>query len=358
VPPVPPDAIADTDADMVQAALFATAPAVAPAAPAARWIELAEALHARWSGRLHLGTSSWHFPGWAGWVWAAPRPAGALSALGLPAYAAHPLLSTVSLDRAFYRTPSVEEYRRLAVQARQGRPGFRFVVKAPAALSDAVLRESGSGKALRENAGFLDPGLALREAWAPAAEGLGESFGVWVLQVSPLPARWLHDPESAGGLYARLEALFGALNDAARGREHVARLALELRDASLLTPALARRMKRLGVRLCLGLHDRMPEAEVQLPIQRAMWPGDLVCRWNLQRGQRYAEARDAWAPFDRLVAPDEATRRTLARIAAATLDAGHRAFVTVNNKAEGCAPASVLALAEALLAEPRAELRA
>jgi hypothetical protein len=34
------------------------------------------------------------------------------------------------------------------------------------------------------------------------------------------------------------------------------------------------------------------------------------------------------------------------------LDAGHRVFVTINNKAEGSAPLSVLALAEALLGLP------
>jgi hypothetical protein len=38
----------------------------------------------------------------------------------------------------------------------------------------------------------------------------------------------------------------------------------------------------------------------------------------------------------------------------ATLDAGHSAFVTINNKAEGSAPASVRELAAALLEAPAA----
>jgi hypothetical protein len=92
----------------------------------------------------------------------------------------------------------------------------------------------------------------------------------------------------------------------------------------------------------------MPAIDAQLPMLRATWPGDLVCRWNLQRGQHYANARDRWAPFDRLQAEDEPTRQTLARVMRATLDAGHRVFVTINNKAEGSAPASVQALAVAL----------
>jgi hypothetical protein len=37
-------------------------------------------------------------------------------------------------------------------------------------------------------------------------------------------------------------------------------------------------------------------------------------------------------------------------VVAATLDAGHRAFVTINNKAEGSAPLSVVELARVLAA--------
>jgi hypothetical protein len=127
--------------------------------------------------------------------------------------------------------------------------------------------------------------------------------------------------------------------------------------ASAVSPAPADAVSRAladtllrehGVRPCLGLHDRMPPAAQQLPFLRAAWPGDLVCRWNLQRGQRYAQARDRWAPFDRLQAEDPETRAVVARVMRGTLDAGHRAFVTINNKAEGCAPASVAELARAL----------
>ena len=51
--------------------------------------------------------------------------------------------------------------------------------------------------------------------------------------------------------------------------------------------------------------------------------------------------------LDSAQAPDPTTRQTLARVGRATLEAEHRVFITINNKAEGCAPASVLALASA-----------
>ncbi len=314
-------------------------PAVAPL-PA--WRSLAGRLQARWGDRLYLGTSSWHFPGWAGWVWARPEPEARLSRRGLEAYARHPLLRTVSLDRAFYRPLPAAEYASLAQQVDAD---FRFVVKAPALLTDAVVRDPASGAPLGPNPAFLDPGQAQALCALPCAQGLGERLGVLVLQLSPLPAPWLREPTA---LLQRLAACWAALRAAL---PPTALLALELRDAALLTPALAAHLREHGVRYTLGLHDRLPAAEDQVPLLRASWPGDLVCRWNLQRGQRYTQARDAWSPFNRLQAEDLATRGALARVAAATLDAGHRAFITINNKAEGCAPASVVALAEALLAQ-------
>jgi uncharacterized protein YecE (DUF72 family) len=332
--------------------------AVAPAVPDARTLALAAALRARWGDRLHLGTSSWNFPGSAGQVWAHPVPAALLSRHGLTAYARHPLLRTVSLDRAFYRPLDAGTYAALASQARSAAPGFRFVVKAPALVTDAVLRDAGRGAPTVENPAFLDPATALQACGRPLADGLGPMLGVLVLQLSPLPARWLREGGSPARphqnphqhphqrLLQRLGTVLAVLRDALPA---TAVLAVELRDAELVSPALADLLREHGARYALGLHDRMPPIDGQLPMLRALWPGDLVCRWNLQRGQRYAEARDAWAPFDRLRAPDPATRGTLARVVRATLDAGHRAFVTINNKAEGSAPASVRELATCLL---------
>lgn len=306
---------------------------------------LAERLRARWGDRLHLGTSSWYFPGWAGLVWDGNHAQKQLTRHGLPAYALHPLLRAVSLDRAFYRPLDVPEYKALAQQVDAG---FRFVVKAPSVVSDALVREEGSGKVMQPNPLFLDPQAAVDLCVRPAAAGLGDKLGVLVFQISPLPPRWL----ASGALLAKLEALWHAAVPALPAGSL---LALELRDDVPLSPELAAQLKRHGVRYCLGLHDRMPALADQLPMLRAGWPGDLVCRWNLQRGLRYTEARENWAPFDRLQAPDLPTRAGLAKVARATLDAGHRVFITINNKAEGSAPHSVLALAQALLDDERAD---
>ena len=84
---------------------------------------------------IHLGTSSWSFPGWTGLVFAPrngkPATEQVLARHGLPAYAAHPLLRTVSLDRTFYAPLTREEFAAYAAQVPET---FRFVIKAPAAF--------------------------------------------------------------------------------------------------------------------------------------------------------------------------------------------------------------------------------
>ncbi len=307
------------------------------------------ALAARLPPQLHLGTSSWYFPGWSGLVWDGEYSEASLSRHGLAAYARHPLLRGVSLDRSFYRPLTASQYAHYAAQVPAE---FRFMVKAPALVTDAWVRAEG-GRGQAPNPAFLNHELALEQFVQPALEGLGPKIGALVFQISPLPRPWLARLpeliERIGALLADLPALHATAPDGV--------LALELRDAAWLTaehaPRLARALRaarsRNAVTYCLGLHAKMPPIEDQLPLLRALWPGPLVARWNLhhQHGAYgYEAARRSYAPFDALVDPDPHTRAALARVIVGTTGAGHPAYVSINNKAEGCAPLSVQALAE------------
>ncbi len=316
----------------------AVAPGPAPADPALQ--TLADAL----PPRLYLGTSSWNFPGWAGLVWdAADHDAAVLSRQGLGAYSRHPLLRTAGIDRSFYRPMTAAQY---AEHAAQVPDGFRFVVKAPSLVADAVVRGSG-GRGKQQNGNFLNPALALEQFVQPALDGLGPKVGALVFQLSPLPPALLQ-PQHLSDVLARLRSMLLAL-PALQPLAPDGVLAVEVRNPELLTPALAEVLQEAGATYCLGLHPRLPPIEEQLPLLRALWPGPLVCRWNLNRlhgAQGYEEARELYRPFNALVDPDPALRATLARVVAGTTGAGFPAYVTVNNKAEGSAPLSVRALAE------------
>lgn len=298
--------------------------------------------------RLRMGTSSWHFPGWAGLVWDRLYSEKQLSRAGLAAYAQHPLFRTVSLDRGFYRPLTVAQY---AAYAAQVPDAFRFVVKAPALVTDALIRESG-GKGRTANPSFLDADLAWREYVAPASRGLGHKLGALVFQISPLPGRWLGEIDR---LIDRLDELLRVATTAANDSPDTV-VAVEVRNPEWLTPAFVDALKDTGATYCLGLHPKMPPIAAQLPILRALWPGPLVCRWNLNLKHGafgYEKARDDYSPFDALVDPDPETRAALTRVIAGTVGAGQPAYVTINNKAEGSSPLSVRALAEAVRAASR-----
>lgn len=288
---------------------------------------------------IRLGTSSWFFPGWRGLVYEDVHPQATLSRKGLAAYAQIPLLRTVSLDRTFYAPISTVDYARYASQVPEH---FSFVVKAPAIVCDAVIRDE-EGRAKVPNPHFLDAAIATREFVLPCLEGLKAKVGPLVFQVSPLPRSLVED---ATLFIDRLEAFFAALPHELGTRRPI--YALELRNPELLTPRLMRMLARAGVRYCVGLHDRMPEVERQEAALRALdgeEPGALVVRWNLHRGFLYQAAKQRYEPFDRLVDQDGETRRSLARMAVRALKAGQKVWITANNKAEGSAPLSVLELA-------------
>ena len=314
----------------------------APAPPAL------PALRAALPAHLRFGTSSWSYPGWIGSVWAREYGESKLSKQGLRAYAQHPLLRTVSLDRAFYQPLEAVQY---ATYAAQVPDDFRFVVKAPGLVADALRRdENGRGQAV--NPLFLDPTLAVESFAQPALDGLRHRLGALVFQLSPVPDLLLRD---RANLLRRLGEMLRAL-PRLQPLAPDAVIAVEVRNPEWLGADLVAVLREAGATYCLGLHAKMPPIEDQLPILRALWPGPLVCRWNLHRkhgAYGYEEARRLYGDFDRLVDPDVETRATLARVIKATTAAGFPAYVTLGNKAEGSAPLSVVALAEAVAGTPR-----
>lgn len=306
------------------------APPPAGIGPAALADELA-ALARRLPDGLRLGTSSWAFPGWAGIVYDRRAPEAALARQGLAAYAAHPLLRTVGVDRTFHAPVGADVYGAYADAVPDD---FRFVVKAPADCTTPHWHER-TGRPEGDNPRFLDAGWAARFFVDPCLRGLRAKAGALLFQFPPLPRPWSREPRRFA------EALLRFLRALPSGPL----FAVELRDAGLLTPDYAAALADAGAVHCVGVHPRMPAPAVQ----RALAPdGPLLARWNLHAGFRYEEAKARYAPFDRLVDEDPATRAELARLARDALAAGRTAYIVANNKAEGSAPLSVFRLAAAV----------
>lgn len=326
--------------------------------------EQVRALASRLPAHVRLGTSSWAYPGWRGIVYGPRAPVAALASDGLAAYAEWPLHRTVGLDRAFYASPGVGEYRSLAELV----PGdFRFVVKAEQRATRPDMAPDGttlgSTTALRANGVanplFLDASFVRDRVVAPAVEGLGARLGPVVLQFPHLD---LAERGRLGGAARFVERLAACL-DRLRGIECAGApvtFAVEVRNRELFRGAAVR---EYASALAAGgaVHGYLQHPTVPaIPEQRAALAAAgldaaagraVVVRWMLPAGLNYEAASDLFEPFDRLQAPDQAVRAEVAELLAAS--AGARpGFVVINNKAEGSAVRSVEALAAEIAARP------
>ena len=339
------DASAD-DRDDEQSDLFGSAAPVPAAASKSRGVQPAvsqpelEALARRLPPGVHLGTSTWSFPGWRGIVYGDDYSNTKLSRDGLSAYSAHPLLRSVSIDRSFYAPLSLAEYARYASQVPEH---LRFIVKAPASVTDAFIRGErgapGSG-----NPAFLDARIAIDEFVTPCIGGLGAKAGALVFQIPPLPDAMIVEPSR---FTDRLATFLGALPPL----EGDACYAVELRDAVMLTPRFIRALRDANVRYCIGVHARMPDVRRQakaLALLDEQKKGPLIVRWSLHSGFKYEQAKAKYEPFDRIVDEDIDTRAALAELAAQYAIAGQPVVIAANNKAEGSAPLTCFELARGI----------
>ncbi len=290
----------------------------------------------RFPPTVRLGTSSWSFPGWAGIVYDREASQTSLSKRGLAAYAKHPLLRAVGIDRTFYAPVAASV---LAEYAAAVPEDFRFLVKAPQAVTDPVVRDARGRATGENNPLFLDAAWTADRSVAPFVEGLGGKGGVLLFQFVPLGHRASDDPMGFAG---RVAAFLSRLPPGVP-------YAVEFRDRALARAEVARMVAEAGATWCLNVHPTMPP----IPEQRAFasLPENLpiVVRWMLHSGLRYEAARDKYAPFDRLVDEDPESRSAIADVLADAARARRIAIAIANNKAEGSAPWSLFKLAGAVV---------
>jgi uncharacterized protein YecE (DUF72 family) len=284
---------------------------------------------------IRLGGSTWSFPGWEGWIYDRRYPESRLARQGLDAYARHPLLRAVGIDRTHYTPLSAAD---LAEYAAVVPEGFRFLVKAHDALTLSVFPDrprygADRGKA---NPRFLDAAYAADRVVAPFVEGLGAKGGTLLFQFAP-------------------QSLGGPERFAARLAEFVAALpkgplyAVEVRNRELLAPAYAEALAATGACHCFNVLTRMPDLPTQARLVPLAARPATIIRWLVAPGMTYEESGERYAPFDRMRKADPETRSAVAALAREAAAAGRNFLCTINNNAEGCAPASIVELAREIV---------
>ncbi len=323
-----------------QLTLFDTTPPIEPDPAAARLRlvhEDARAIAAHLPAGVFFGTSSWSFPGWKGLVYSSARAQAALAREGLREYAQHPLLTTVGVDRSYYAPIPLDDLREYAAQLPRG---FRCCFKAPASVTALALGAPGHQA---PNPDFLSVDRLVADLLEPCAAVFGEHTGPIILEFPPFPRQRRLAPAE---FHARLDRFLGALP---LGFEY----AVELRDASLLTPAYRAIVTRHGVAHTYNYWSAMPMPGAQAAVVPPDDADVSIIRLLLRPGTWYEDQRDRFKPFDRLVEPDEAMRADVVQVVTRALSRGRRAFVLVNNKAEGSSPLTVMALARRLAGPQR-----
>lgn len=285
---------------------------------------------------LHLGTSSWSFAGWAGLVYGGEFSETKLAREGLHAYAQHPLLRAVGIDRTFYAPIAQADYEKYAAQVPDD---FRFLVKAPMAVTSPYVRDE-SGK-FSNSPFFLDAVYAAEYYCNPCSAGLGDKLGVMVFQFPPLGSVIRNEVDGfINRLYRFLKALPPSIH-----------YAVEVRDAALLTDRFFKALLHSGVQYCVGVHANLPTPAIQIERANALLPiGAFIARWSLHSGFKYEDAKARYFPFTQLVDEDPDARNAMCLAALRAIDAGFPVHIIANNKAEGSAPRTLAKLAKAIAA--------
>jgi uncharacterized protein YecE (DUF72 family) len=188
----------------------------------------------------------------------------------------------------------------------------------------------------QRNPDFLDAELFANAVHEPVRTAFSQHMGPWILQIAPSPT-----PIDPSWFCERLDAF---LADAPGDFP----FAVELRDRKLLTPEYVRTLRKHGAAHVFNYWSRMPTLAKQMRVDELLGGSLLVVRLLLPPATRYADLKDAYAPFDRLVAPQPEMRQDVVKLVQAALDREMECYVLVNNKAEGSSPLTVRALAEQL----------
>ncbi|MEP7125293.1 MAG: DUF72 domain-containing protein [Byssovorax sp.] len=310
---------------MKQIGLFLDAPAPLPLPH----LEADRRLAARLGPRILVGPSTWTFPGWAGLVYPPGTAREELVDHGLSQASRYPLFRTVGIDRSHYAPLTEEELRGYA---RQLPPGYPCVIKAWNALTTPTLQGGAPSPA------FLDPHLCEQRVLLPVARAFADHVGAIVFQFPPLSPHDLPHPDAFAD---RLDAFLGALPTAFP-------YAVEIRNRELLRTGYLEVLARHRVAHVINLWERMPEVSRQLAIPGILTAPHVVCRLSIPPGSRYEDQKRKFAPFDKIVAPNEAVRAAIVELARAC--SGMRTLlITVNNKVEGSSPLTIRALIERIV---------
>ncbi len=293
------------------------------------------ALVQRVPDNIRFGTSTWTYDGWAGEVYHRDYK-GAQPAKRLEEYARYPMFRTVGIDSAFYDPPSEET---LAAYAKALPLGFPCVSKVWDRITARRFNQDrrwGNLAGLR-NPDFLNAQLFKDAVLLPYARVFRDHAGCFVFEFQAMRGKDLPD------IGAWAEELHGFLEQLPTDY----RYAVELRNPELLHDLHGAVLRQHGVAHVFNSWTEMPPIGAQLELPWTFPARFTIARALLKPGRKYEDAVRRFEPYDQVREEQPDLRRDILRLMAEAVRRRIEALIVVNNRAEGNAPGTIRALAEA-----------
>ena len=289
--------------------------------------------------RIYIGGSSWKYEGWLGQIYCRSNylSRGRFSQklfneTCLKEYAG--TFPTVCGDFAFYQFPSEEFWRRLFSQTP---PHFRFAFKIPEQITCRTFPAHGryGAQAGAENESFLDAGL-LKDSFLRPLEAYRDRTALFIFEFGAFSKKNFAD---VGEFLDRLRPFLAALPPEFR-------YAVEIRNPDFLERDYFECLRSHGVAHVFNAWSRMPELRYQMKIPQSFTADFIVSRALLRHGRSYEDAVQLFSPYTEARDPNPEVRASLRDLIRIAQDKQTTAFLFVNNRLEGNAPATILAITE------------
>jgi uncharacterized protein YecE (DUF72 family) len=299
-----------------------------------------------------LGTSSWKYPGWRGqiytddpYIWRGRFSKSRFESSCLAEYAR--VFKSVCVDAAYYQFPTREFLESICSLV----PGdflFAFKVTDEITLKRFTNLPRFGARAGQSNPNFLNADLFASKFLGPC-EHVRRNMGLLIFEFSRFyPA----DFERGRDFVEVLDRFLGALPKGWR-------YGVEIRNEHFLKPEYFAVLARHGVAHIFNSWAGMPPVGEQLRLANAQTAPEFVgARFLLKPGRKYEEAVERFSPYDRVQEVSADSREAGARLIRETVaSAGQKkAFIYVNNRLEGNAPETIVAMIDAAreaVSEPR-----
>ncbi len=288
---------------------------------------------------IRFGTSTWAYEGWQGLVYKRPYPKSRFASECLGEYCQYqyqgePLFRTVGNDSTFYRPPTANQLRRYLHQIPDD---FDMCCKVweEITIPQYAKQARYGAKAGQPNPRFLDATVFNDLVLAPYREARFEPH------TGPFIFEFQRHGLSVEEFCSRLDAFF-------RQVPKDFRYAVELRNAGLLGPEYRQVIETHGVAHVYNHWSSMPPlAEQHRRLGRFTAPF-TVLRLLTPLKMSYEQAKQRAEPYTKIIEELPEMRRDTVDLIRQAVREERRAYVLVNNRAEGNAPLTIQALADRL----------